>query len=231
MTEQTRAQHWIGGERTGSAKMSDSVNPATGEIIGSYADADASTGQTAIDAAASAFADSLWRHDPMLRATALSHLADAYIARTGDIVDTLCRENGKLRPEAGYEAHFIPRALRFAAGLAVYPNGRAAGTQPGQQAMSIRQPVGVAGLIVPWNSPAYLSIRALAPALAAGCTAVVKMPGQAAQTTALMSEILASVPDIPAGVVNIVTESGSDVARLLVDSPQVPAGSSPRAPR
>jgi betaine-aldehyde dehydrogenase len=84
----------------------------------------------------------------MLRATALGHLADAYASRTGDIVNTLCRENGKLAPEAGYEAHFIPRALRFAAGLAVYPGGRVAGTQPGQQAMSIRQPVGVAGLIV-----------------------------------------------------------------------------------
>lgn len=222
MTEQTMARHWIGGEWADSAKTSDSVNPATGEVIGSYADADAGVGQAAIDAAARSFAASAWRLDPMLRATALSHLADAYASRTGDIIDTLCRENGKLRPEAGYEAHFIPRALRFAAGLAVYPSGRAAVTQPGQQAMSIRQPAGVAGLIVPWNSPAYLSIRALAPALAAGCTAVVKMPGQAAQTAALMSEILASVPEFPAGAVNIVTESGSDVARLLVDSPRVP---------
>ena len=88
--------------------------------------------------------------------------------------------------------------------------------------MSIRQPVGVAGLIVPWNSPAYLSVRALAPALAAGCAVVVKLPGQAAQTAGLMSEILGSVREIPAGIVNVVVESGSDVARLLVESPQVP---------
>jgi hypothetical protein len=65
----------------------------------------------------------------MLRATALSHLAEVYTSRTGDIIDTLCRENGMLRPVAGYEARFIPHALRFAAGLAVYPSGRAAGTQ------------------------------------------------------------------------------------------------------
>lgn len=50
----------------------------------------------------------------MLRATTLSHLADAYAERMDDVVDTLCRENGKLRPEAGFEAHFIVRALRFA---------------------------------------------------------------------------------------------------------------------
>lgn len=104
----------------------------------------------------------------------------------------------------------------------MHPFGRVSDRLPGRQAMSIRQPVGVAGLIVPWNSPAYLCIRALAPALAAGCTAVVKMPGQAAQTAALMCQILAGVPELPAGTVNVVIESGSDVARLLVESPRVP---------
>src|SRR6204780_2974648 len=212
MTEQLPAiRHWIGGEWAGSAQTPDSVNPATGEVIGTYADADAETGQAAIDAAASAFRETQWRLDPMLRATALGHLADAYEARTGDIVATLCRENGKLAGEAGFEAHFIPRALRFAAGLALHPHGRAADVLPGTLGMSIRQAAGGAGLIVPWNSPAYLSIRGLAPALAAGCTAVVKMPGQAAQTAGLMSESRVSVPERRAGVVNTETESGSKV--------------------
>ncbi len=222
MTQRAKVRQWIDGKWVDSDRRSNSIDPATGEVIGCYADADASAGQAAIDAAARSFTDSAWRLDPMLRATALSHLADAYTSRIDDVVDTLCRENGKLRAEAGFEAHFIPRALRFAAGLAIQPAGRATDTQPGLQAMSIRQPVGVAGLIVPWNSPAYLAIRALAPALAAGCTAVLKMPGQAAQTAALMSEIVASINEIPAGVVNVVIESGSEVARLLVESPRVP---------
>ncbi|GJF32418.1 aldehyde dehydrogenase [Kitasatospora sp. NE20-6] len=222
MTAQRAVQHWINGARVGSPRTSTSIDPATGDTIGTYADADTDTGQAAIDAAARAFREEDWRLDPMLRATALSHLADAYAARLDEVVDTLCRENGKLRPEAGFEAHFIVRALRFAAGLAMQPHGRVTDTGPGRQSMSIRQPVGVAGIVVPWNSPAYLCIRALAPALAAGCTTVVKMPGQAAQTAALMCDILASVPELPAGAVNVVVESGSDVARLLVDSPQVP---------
>jgi betaine-aldehyde dehydrogenase len=222
MTKQLTARHWVGGQWVGSDRTSRSLDPASGEVIGTYAEADAALGQTAIDAAGRSFTSSPWRLDPLLRATALSHLADAYSRRLDDVVDTLCRENGKLRGEAGFEAHFIPRALRFAAGLAVQPGGRVTDTQPGRQAMSIRQAVGIAGLIVPWNSPAYLAIRALAPAMAAGCTAVVKMPGQAAQTAALMSEIVASVPEFPAGVVNIVIESGSAVARLLVESPEVP---------
>ncbi len=222
MTEPSSVQHWIGGEWVGSAENSNSVDPATGRVIGTFCQADTAVGQAAIDAAARSFADSPWRLDPMLRAAALSHLADTYTDRIDDVVDTLCRENGKLRREAAFEAHFIPRALRFAAGLAVHPAGHVADTQTGRQAMSIRQPVGVAGLIVPWNSPAYLSVRALAPALAAGCAVVVKLPGQAAQTAGLMSEILGSVREIPAGIVNVVVESGSDVARLLVESPQVP---------
>ncbi|HEV2638253.1 MAG TPA: aldehyde dehydrogenase family protein [Actinocrinis sp.] len=222
MSEHLAVQHWIGGERIGSARTSTSVNPATGEVIGTYADADTATGQAAIDAAVRAFAETGWRQDAMLRATALSHLADAYAARLDEVVETLTRENGKLPGEAGFEAHFIVRALRFASGLALQTFGRVSDTQAGRQAMSIRQPVGVAGLIAPWNSPAYLSIRALAPALAAGCTAVLKLPGQAAQSAGLAADIIGSVPEIPAGVVNIVVESGSDVARLLVDSPQVP---------
>ncbi|MGW4809214.1 aldehyde dehydrogenase family protein [Kitasatospora sp. NPDC004272] len=222
MTMENTARHWIDGEWVDSARTSESIDPATGETIGRYADGGAEEGRRAVDAAARAFTGGTWRLDPMLRATALSHLADAYDARMPEVVDTLCRENGKLRHEAGFEAHFILRALRFAAGLAVQPHGRVTDTHPGRQAMTIRQPVGVAGIVVPWNSPAYLCIRALAPALAAGCTAVVKMPGQAARTAALMSEILASVPELPRGAVNVVVESGSDVARLLVESPRVP---------
>ncbi|GAA2037469.1 aldehyde dehydrogenase family protein [Catenulispora yoronensis] len=222
MSEHISVQHWIDGAWVGSARTATSRNPATGQVIGDYADGGAEQGQAAIDAASRCFAHTDWSRDPMLRAAALSHLADAYAARMDEVVDTLCRENGKLRPEAGFEAHFILRALRFAAGLAVQPHGRVTDTQPGRQAMVIRQPVGVAGLIVPWNSPAYLCIRALAPALAAGCTAVVKMPAQAAQTAALMCRILSTVPEIPAGAVNVVVESGSEVARLLVASPAVP---------
>ena len=221
MTER-RARHWIGGEWLSTGAETQSINPATGGVIGTFHDGGAEVAQAAIDAASAAFRRSAWAFDPMLRSAALSHLADAYAARVDDVVDTLCLENGKLRYEAGFEANFIVRGLRFAAGLAVQTFGRVVDPRPGLQSMSIRQPVGVAGLIIPWNSPAYLCIRALAPALAAGCTAVVKMPSQAAQSAALLSEIIAGIREIPRGVVNVFTETGADGARLLVDSPLVP---------
>ena len=217
------AKHWIGGEWVDVGEPRDSIDPATGEVVGRYRDAPVSVAQDAIDAAVLTFETSAWRHDAFLRATALAHLADAYEARLKDVIDTLCRENGKVRGEATFEASLIPRALRFAAGLSMHNFGRVAEPRPGMQAMSIREPIGVAGLIIPWNSPAYLCIRALAPALAAGCAAVVKMPHQAAHTAALISAITASVPEIPKGIVNVFTESGADGAKLLVDSPKVPA--------
>ncbi|RZT36841.1 aldehyde dehydrogenase family protein [Cupriavidus agavae] len=223
MREKAEAMHWIRGEWLAEGQCRESIDPATGQVIGYYHDAPVATMQLAIDAAAEAFAGSPWKDDAYLRATALGRLADAFASRQHEVVDTLCAENGKIRPEATFEASLIPRALRFVSGLAMHNFGRVVESRPGQQAMSIREAVGVAGLIIPWNSPAYLCIRALAPALAAGCTAVVKMPHQAAQTAALLAGIIASVPELPRGVVNIVTESGADGARLLVDSPLVPA--------
>ncbi len=222
MAEQRNAKNWIGGDWDTGGLQKPSTNPATGTVFGTYLDGGAEIAGSAIAAAVAAFTPETWRADPMLRTTALSHLADAYAARLKDVIDTLCLENGKTRPEATFEASLIIRALRFAAGLATHTFGRAADTIPGRQTIVLRQAVGVAGLIIPWNSPAYLGIRALAPALAAGCTTVMKFPAQAAHSAQLAGEIMSTVPELPRGVVNIFSESGADGARLLVDSPDVP---------
>lgn len=214
--------HWIGGQWQAWGAKRESVDPATGAVIGTYLDGGAAAAQAAIEAAVAAFRGSGWHNDIFLRATALSHLADAFEAGLDEIVATLCAENGKVRAEAAFEASLIPRSFRFAAGLAMHGFGWVMETRPGQQAMSIREPAGVAGLIVPWNSPAYLCVRALAPAMAAGCASVVKMPSLAAQTTAVLSRIVAGVAEVPAGIVNFFVESGSEGARLLVDSADVP---------
>jgi acyl-CoA reductase-like NAD-dependent aldehyde dehydrogenase len=87
----------------------------------------------------------------------------------------------------------------------------------------MREPIGVAGIIVPWNSPLALLVRALGPALAAGCTTVVKLPGQTALVNALIMEAVAATEGLPNGVVNIFTESGNEGAPLMVASPDVDA--------
>ncbi|WP_312771520.1 aldehyde dehydrogenase family protein, partial [Escherichia coli] len=83
------------------------------------------------------------------------------------------------------------------------------------------EPLGVVGVISPWNSPIILSVRAVAPALAAGCTVVLKLPHQTALTNALFSRAIAAVKSLPPGVLNVITETGSTGASMLVDSPLV----------
>lgn len=221
MNEEPVARHWINGELSEDGPRHPSVNPATGETFGYYHDADEHVAAAAVAAARTAFSESGWSEDAMLRATTLHRLADAYEQQTSELVETLMLENGKLRGQAAYEVHYIPRALRYAAGLSVVQAGRVTETMPGQQSMSILQPVGVAGIMTPWNSPAYLSIRSIAPALAAGCSVVLKMPGQAAHTARAMGDIFSSVETLPAGQVNIFIESGSAGARYMVAAKQV----------
>ena len=84
-------------------------------------------------------------------------------------------------------------------------------------------PLGVVAAIVPWNSPIVLSVRSFAPALAAGCTVVMKLPGQTGLVNGLLHQVLADVDSLPAGVLNSLTESGDEVAKYLVSSPDVDA--------
>jgi betaine-aldehyde dehydrogenase len=95
-------------------------------------------------------------------------------------------------------------------------------TSPGRSTMTLRQPTGVAGILVPWNSPVVLFIRSLAPALAAGCTTVSKLPGFTAQTNARICEVFTEVKSLPKGVINVFTEVHSNAARVVIDSPDVP---------
>ena len=116
----------------------------------------------------------------------------------------------------------VPGKLRFYAALALTDYGRSMETAPGKYTQVLREPMGVAGVLAPWNSPVVLFIRSVAPALAAGCTVVGKLPGLTAQTNGKMCEIFARVASLPAGVVNVLTESGSAAARRLVEHPDVP---------
>ena len=96
---------------------------------------------------------------------------------------SLASENGKVVPEASFEVGMAApgTALLRRAGTTEY--GRVAEWEPGHFSLLVREPIGVAGISVPWNSPVALLIRSLAPALAAGCTTVVMMPGQTAEST------------------------------------------------
>jgi betaine-aldehyde dehydrogenase len=216
------ALNWIDGQWIDSAVTGISHDPATYEVIGTFADGGEAAARTGIAAAARAFRDGPWARDRMLRAKVLNAMADAFERHTDQLVEILSLENGKVAYESRFEVSMVPAKLRYYASLVRTEYGRALEPSPGKLSIVLRQPMGVAGIIVPWNSPVVLAIRSLAPALAAGATAVVKMPGLTAQTNTLVARIISELPELPAGVVNTFSESGADGAKLLVEHPDVP---------
>ena len=217
----TTARQFINGELVGSKQESSSISPADGSTLGRYADADEEQARQAVASARTAFADTDWSRDRRLRHQVLNGIADAIERRTDELVSLLARENGKVVGEAGFELSLTVPKLRYYAALALSESGRAAEVSPGLHMSSVPEAIGVAGVIVPWNSPVVLAVRSFAPALAAGCTAVVKLPGQTGLVNGLLHEILSEVAGLPAGVLNSLTESGDEVARFLVSSKDI----------
>jgi betaine-aldehyde dehydrogenase len=217
------AQQLLGGKLAGSPRQSTSTSPADGGVLGTYADADEADARAAVELARAAFRDTAWSRDRRLRHRVLTDVADAIERRTDEFVSLLARENGKILAEAGFELSLTVPKLRYYAGLALSEGGRAAEVAPGLHIRTVPEPVGVAGVIVPWNSPIVLSVRSFAPALAAGCTVVMKLPGQTGLVNGLLHEVLADIESLPAGVLNSLTESGDEVAKYLVSSPDVDA--------
>ena len=217
------ARHWIAGQWVDSIDSStaESINPSSGETLGRFADGKTADGQAAIDAARECFESSGWAHQPRLRAQVLLDFADKLAAAKTDVATALARENGKLIGQATHEVAAAISELRYYAGLARNIFGRVTEVDQGQFSMLAREPMGVAGIIVPWNAPITLLIRSLAPAMAAGCTSVVKAAPQTALVNAMVFELLSDVDGISAGAVNNLAETGSDIAKLLVASPEV----------
>jgi acyl-CoA reductase-like NAD-dependent aldehyde dehydrogenase len=215
------AKHWIDGEWTGSDTVSQSVNPANGVVLGSWADGGEAEARAAIAAARRAFDTSPWSRDPSLRNWALSELADKFDAHADELGALVTKENGKILAQGLFESTTAGATLRYAGAQALISTGISAEVAPGQWFSTYAEPVGVAGIIVPWNAPVALFIRSVAPALSAGNTVAVKMPGQTALVANLISQIIAEATALPRGVVNVFTESGNTGAPYLVASPDV----------
>ena len=190
-------------------------------MLGQWADGGEAEARAAIAAARRAFDTSPWSRDPSLRNQALNEMADRFEARADELGTLVTKENGKKIAEGMLEGRFPIPTLRYSAGQALTGAGSAAEVAPGLWFSTYGEPAGVVGIIVPWNSPVALLIRSLGPALAAGTTVAVKMPGQTALVANLVSQIFAEVTSLPRGVVNIFTESGSTGAPYLVSSPHV----------
>ncbi|MBW4629669.1 MAG: aldehyde dehydrogenase family protein [Brasilonema octagenarum HA4186-MV1] len=219
---QKPALNWINGEWVDSVQHTDSINPATSEVIGTYADGGREEAVQATNAAVQAFRELDWKDNRALRARVLNQIADRFEARREDLIEILSLENGKVHAEAAFEVDMIPSKFRYWASVVLTNYGRALEVLPGHLSVVTRSAIGVAGIVAPFNSPLVLTVRSLAPALAAGVTTVLKLPGNTAQINYLFSKVLAEAADLPKGVINVFSESkGRGGSSFLMESKDI----------
>lgn len=170
------------------------INPATQEVIARAPRATKEETEEAIAAARAAFESGIWSglttHE---RAQYLNKIADKIDEKFEELVNLEVMDNGKLKAEAEFDVADATTCFRYYAGLILTPEGETYQVPENVQAMVVREPVGVAGLIVPWNFPLLMSVWKIAPALAAGNTIVYK-PAEATPITAMkLVEIIEEV--------------------------------------
>ncbi|WP_027664548.1 aldehyde dehydrogenase family protein [Rhizobium leguminosarum] len=213
---------WVKPAKGGSCEV---INPATEEVIHRIAAATAEDVDLAVKAARRAFDRDGW---PKLtgarRAGYLRAIADGIRARQAEIARLEVLDNGKPFPEADWDVADAAGCFDFYAGLAeqLDNNPEEAITLPDARFTSkaVREPIGVAGAIIPWNYPLLMAAWKVAPALAAGCTVVLK-PAELTSLTALELAAVADEAGLPAGVLNIVTGAGSIAGQAIIDHRQV----------
>ena len=218
---------FVDGElRRGSGEEIPVIDPASGEKIGTIAAASIAEADRAVAAARASFEDGRWRlMDADERSRIMWRLGEL-IARDGEaIAATEVLDNGMPLPFAQWEVDSMGKWLRHYAGLTrtiIGSNASQAMSSHAAEfhAYSRKEPVGVAALIVPWNAPAGNLTIKLAPALASGCSVVIK-PAEDTSVSAMRIAELAAEAGVPSGVINIVTGRGHDIGAHLVAHPGI----------
>jgi aldehyde dehydrogenase (NAD+) len=218
-----RFANYVDGQWLESGNWSPNRNPSDlDEVIGEYALADAAQAQAAIAAAARAFP--AWSIGSIQeRANLLDKVGSDILARKDEIGRLLSREEGKTLPEGIGETVRAGHIFKFFAGEALRLSGeKLPSVRPGVDVEITREPVGVVGLITPWNFPIAIPAWKIAPALAFGNTVVFKPAQWTPGCAWMLAEILAGA-GVPKGVFNLVMGSGSVVGEALVQSEDVTA--------
>lgn len=194
----------INGQFVGAARTFPIVNPATDQVIAHAADGTEAEALAAVEAAAAAQVG--WaKTSPRERSIILRRCFDLMIEQEDSLAKLLSSENGKSLTDAVAEVRYAAEFFRWFSEEAVriegtYVESPAGGTRT----IVTHRPVGVAALITPWNFPAAMATRKIAPALAAGCTVVLRPASQTPLTAVAIAHILVEA-GVPAGVVNLVT--------------------------
>ncbi len=213
----------INGEWVEGARVSRNINPSdTRDLVGEYAQADAAQARQAIAAARAAFAG--WSvTTPQQRFDLLDAAGSEILARKAELGDLLAREEGKTLPEAIGEVARAGNIFKFFAGEALRVGGEVIGSvRPGVGVEVTREPLGVVGLITPWNFPIAIPAWKLAPALAFGNCVVMKPADLVPGSAWALADILHRA-GLPKGVFNLVMGRGSEVGAVLLEDQGVDA--------
>lgn len=202
-----------------SGRISDDVDPYTNEVLVRIPLADQQDLEDAFHAAA--LAQPLWSGLlPFARATIIRRAVEIIEERREEIVDWLIRESGSTRVKAELEWEFARNVTFEAATFPSRVEGPIAPTDiPGKESRVYRQPVGVVGMISPWNFPFHLSSRSIAPAMAVGNTVVIKPASETPVTGGLLLAKIYEEAGLPGGVLNIVVAQGSVIGDAFVRHP------------
>ena len=213
----------INGERVKSESGETYVviNPATGAEVATVAKASTADAERAIDAARTAFNAGKWRRSPVnKRSRTLNKIASIMRSRFNELVELEILDTGKSLAAAQGQVMQAIEDFEFYAGAIVSHRG-AVNSMPGAfQNITEKEPVGVCAQIIPWNYPLMMAAWKIAPAIAVGCSVIVKPASLTPLTAIVLGEICieAGVPD---GVVNILPGAGSEIGNYLVEHPNV----------
>ena len=218
------ASQWTGrtylGGWTELGETSDIISPSTGARIGSYARGTATDIETAADLAVSA--QRQWASTSPEERSAVLRRAAAIIEANVDVLrHWLSEEAGSAQGKAGFEAGLVASEFHLASATAMVPYGQLLRTGRPRLSMARRLPVGVVGIISPFNFPSILSARSIAPALALGNAVIIKPDPRTTVTGGLFFAAVLEEAGLPAGLFNVVP-GGADVGGALVDEPRVP---------
>jgi betaine-aldehyde dehydrogenase len=216
-------QMFINGEWVASKsnKTFPVYDPSTEEVIAQVPDANADDVDRAVAAAKAAFEEGPWATTTHAdRGRVLFRLADKIRQNQAMLADLECRNSGKPIVEAEYDIADVANCFEYYGGLANKVVGYVNPVPDNAMSLSLKEPVGIAGQIIPWNYPLLMGAWKLAPALAAGCTCVLK-PAEQTPLTALELAKWFDEVGLPKGVVNVITGFGETCGSPLVKHPDV----------
>ncbi|WP_419955267.1 aldehyde dehydrogenase family protein [Neobacillus niacini] len=216
-------KHYINGQWVDSSNPNklDIINPATRKVIARAPSATKEETEEAIKIAKRTFESGIWSDQSQQeRAAVLLQIADLLQENSDELRDLEVQNNGKTKREAASDVEEAVNTFRYYAGLLNVPNGQVYETSGNMQTLIIKEPIGVAGLIVPWNFPLLMSVWKIAPALAAGNSILLK-PAEITPMTAVKLFELIDQSDLPKGVAALIMGDGPVVGQTIAESDDV----------